>query len=1214
MARGLRLAGLLAVVGLIVVSASTAFGSPSMVAIGATPRVPSNAKALGAVSSSASVSGEIVLKPRNNAALARFISEVTDKSSPMFHQYLAPGAFATRFGPTQATTNAVRSQLKADGLRVNSVSTDGLFMRFTGTASKVESAFRTGLSSYRLANGTMGRATTSAPALPSTVSGSVAAVLGLTDLAREQPGVIHRPASPRRTFQAARAASFPHPPGSPTACSDASAAATAFGGLTTDQIGDAYGAFGLYKRGDFGAGQRIAIYELEPFARSDVRTFDTCFFGATAAASMLSRLHVIPVDGGQPAGSGSGEAILDVENVSALAPGASIDVYEGTSPGANGLDYDPVDPYVQIVDNDRDQVVSTSWGLCEQAIQAGQPGLQQAENLLFEQAAAQGQTVFDAAGDNGSDDCNTDETSTPVAGQNPVSVDDPTSQPYVVAVGGTTIDDATQPPLEHVWNDGALFGAGGGGISMSWTMPAWQREARVPGLALPGSADYTNADSVEQSFGYKPNFCQSYVPDTTSTTPCRLVPDVSADADEFTGADIVYQAAFGGWGPTGGTSSSAPIWAAMLALVNASATCTANATTTGGVGFASPLLYAVGSNPSADAASFNDVTAGNNDIYGLDNGLVYPATTAYDLTTGLGSPRLTGPGGTVGLAYYLCSYGAKLSRPVVSGLSPASGSTAGGETVHITGTGFESGGVPKVVSVQVGSAVLPSSAFTVNSATSITATLPPARDTVPPSAPAPQNGAGPAEVLVLLKGGEASMPSPKSIFQYVDTSATNAIPSVTGVVPVGDSESAPASVTIMGSGFTGATRVTFGGVRATSFTVHSHYRITATPPSYSAATKCAPLPATGVYAGENATNDICQVQVRVANANGTSATGHIRAPLEGAINVDSLGALVAPPGCGCETIQAPTEYDYVPTPTITSVSTTGPASLASENGTSVITVHGTGLNPLSILWADFGDPASADSMDINYVYMTGTEMQIVAAGEPVTVERTKIPMSVKTLAGQSLPINVTYAGIPNVTGVINTTNSTALDGVYGGPDTGRTPIEIDGQGFSGQVVAPIEFSDVATPFSFGTQYTFTVEGDNKITTQTVAQNPGVVDVEVCTVTGCSLNPPADEFVLYPPGDPTVTSVAPKSGPAAGGTQVTIGGENLGCPINVFFGSVQAENFAPSPTGLDCGSTTVLQATSPPGTVGTTVPVTVVTAESYYTGSGRSPTTANFTYK
>ena len=78
---------------------------------------------------------------------------------------------------------------------------------------------------------------------------------------------------------------------------------------------------------------------------------------------------------------------------------------------------------------------------------------------------------------------------------------------------------------------------------------------RCPGIALPGSADYINANKVEQSFGYPPNFCQSTVPGATSTTPCRLVPDVSAQADEFTGAITVYQAAFGGWSTTGGTSS-----------------------------------------------------------------------------------------------------------------------------------------------------------------------------------------------------------------------------------------------------------------------------------------------------------------------------------------------------------------------------------------------------------------------------------------------------------------------------------------------------------------------------------------------------------------------------------------------------------------------------------------------------------------------------------
>ena len=149
----------------------------------------------------------------------------------------------------------------------------------------------------------------------------------------------------------------------------------------------------------------------------------------------------------------------------------------------------------------------------------------------------------------------------------------------------------------------------------------------------------------------------------SAATPCRLVPDVSAQADEFTGAITVYRSAFGGgWSTIGGTSSSTPIWAAMLALVNASATCAAHAATRDGVGFVSPLLYAVASNPGDYAASFNDITTGNNDIYGLDDGQVFPATTGYDLASGLGSPRLTGPGGTAGLAYYLCSLGAA-SKP-----------------------------------------------------------------------------------------------------------------------------------------------------------------------------------------------------------------------------------------------------------------------------------------------------------------------------------------------------------------------------------------------------------------------------------------------------------------------------------------------------------------------------------------------------------------------
>jgi hypothetical protein len=117
------------------------------------------------------------------------------------------------------------------------------------------------------------------------------------------------------------------------------------------------------------------------------------------------------------------------------------------------------------------------------------------------------------------------------------------------------------------------------------------------------------------------------------------------------------------------------------------------------------------------------------------------------------------------------------------------------------------------------------------------------------------------------------------------------------------------------------------------------------------------------------------------------------------------------------------------------------------------------------------------------------------------------------------------------------------------------------------------------------------------------------------VSGCSGASPADEFWLYAPGNPSVSAISPTSGPAAGGTATTITGANLGCPIGVSFGSAAAPTFkAVKTAGLDCGSTEKLKATSPGGTSGSSVPVTVTTVESYFTGAGRSPTTATFTYK
>lgn len=1183
------------------------------------PLLPRGTRLVGALPAAARVSGAVVLKPRNNAALQRFITAATDPGSPSFHEYLRPGAFARRFGPTASTITAVRSRLHSEGLTVGRVSGNGLLVPFSGSARTVENAFGTELESYRLATGRTGRGTASAVALPRTLARSVTAVLGLDDLVPITSSVVFPKPALRGRFPAARRAPITAPAHTPVACPDAQSAAGQLGGLTDEEIANAYGALPLYGAGDTGAGVHIALYELEPFLRSDIRTFDSCYFGATAAQAMMSRLHVIGVDGGQPTGPGSGEAVLDVDDVSALAPGASIDVFEGPAPNVEPSVYDALDEYAAIIDRDRDQIVSTSWGLCEQAVQRGQPGLQQAEDYLFEQAAAQGQTVFSASGDNGADDCNTYETNRPASGQNPVSVDDPASQPYVVAVGGTAIDDAaSQPALEQVWDDGAGNGAGGGGISMSWGMPSWQRQAQVPGIALPGSATYRDAATVEREAGYASNFCQDHLAAATSSTPCRLLPDVSAQADEYTGAVTSYSTAYAmpglprGWSTIGGTSSAAPTWAAMLALIDASPTCAAASATRHGLGFLSPLLYAVASNAREYAASFNDITMGNNDIYGLRDGLVFDAHRGYDLASGLGSPMLTGPGGTAGLAYYLCSIGAPRARPAITRLTPASGSAAGGEQITIRGEGFESHGVSRVAGVQVGSRALSARRFRVTSATTIHVTLPPARDAVAPASPAPQDGAGPAPVVVTLRGGASSAAGPAATFHYLDVSARSTEPSIVALQPSGGLETTRGTVTILGSGFGHARRVTFGGVRA-HFRIDSPDRITVTWPRYSRRTTCSPLPRHGVFAHENARNDVCQVQVRVSTGTTQSAPSRILPPLEGTLTPDAMELIEPPSGCRCEVAPGPTEFDYLPRPRITSVSTSaGPASLASEAGGTLITVTGSGFDPLNIEWANVGKPSQEASVDSSYSYLTGTRMQIMLPAQARTADVLRLPLRIRTLAGESKPRQVTYAGLPQIDAIVNTAQPRQLNGTSGAPDTGGSPLEVTGRGFQHQVLS-VRFADVSFPaLSLGTQFTFRIPSDTRLSTKTVQQNPGLVNIRVCTVTGCNRETPPSQLVLYPPGTPQVETISPGSGPPAGGTQTTVTGQNLGCPLAVFFGTAQAGSATPESAILDCGSTTALTAKSPPGTAGATVPVNVVTLGSYFSGSNGT-TKAAFTY-
>lgn len=1168
------------------------------------PAILSRSRFLSHVSKQSQIEGAIGLTPRNEAGLKQFITAVTTPGSASYHHYLKKGEFARRFGPSAATIAAVRSALEKDRLQIKGVSSNHLLVSFSGSAGKVEAAFHTGLARYQLPNGKVGRATTRAVRLPASISSKVSVVTGLDNLVHPAPaGLVRASKAAAASHPAAKAAAVPHVAGAPAACANAQEAAAEYGGLTDDQIANAYGAFSLYKTGDTGQGQSVGIFELEPFASSDIAAFDQCYFGASAAAQMAKRLHVVPVDGGEPSGTGEGEAVLDVEDISALAPGANIDVYE-----APNTTFGSLDEYNTMVSSDRDQVISSSWGLCEAAVQQGEPGFQQEENAIFEQAAAQGQSVFAAAGDNGSDDCNAFETDTPVS---PVlSVDDPGSQPYVTSVGGTTITDATQPPAEQVWNDGAAWGAGGGGISQSWVMPSWQAAARVPGVDP--QSTITTAEQVERRFDSSSDTSGDFCAGNNSSgstyggsnlnEPCREVPDVSAQADEFTGAVTIYSSLIGpgpyGWATIGGTSSATPIWAALLTDIDASPTCQSNNATSSGVGFVSPLLYAVASNPTAYKASFHDITTGNNDMYGLAGGAVFPATTGYDMASGLGSPQLAGANGSDGLAYYLCSYAVKATRPAISSISPSvidTGSSSG--PITITGTGFESGGTSQVAKLWLNNVLLPSGDYTVNSATSITLTTIPAEDLVPTAGVA--DGAGRVDVAVSLTDGETSAITANSVLQAVDTTGGNNLPAVTGLASYGGSQAGGNTVKILGSGFTGATGVTFGGVAATSYHVISPYEISAVVPPYSSHnTDCATAPTL------NPSNDICQTEVVVSNGSGSSTQYQILPSYEGAVTYNANGVVPAPTGCGCEAAPAPSEYDYVPAPRITGVSTSGgPADYADENGPTTVTITGSGFNYFTLSSLLLGPANQYTSLVTNLSYVSGTEIQFVANPRATTLNAVKVPVTVESLGGKSNTPDVTYAGVPSLDTL----------SVGAAPSSGGTTVLASGAG-----LADLQYAlliDAISPFSVGTSYKLTPEGSNKVYFTTPQLNPGLDEVSLCTTSGCSNPTKADTMVIYPPGRASVTATSPKSGPAHGGTPVIITGNNLGCIVNVAFGNESAETYSNAQALLDCGSSTEAVVLAPPGKAGTTVPIRVETVEGIFTGSGftKAVTTARFTY-
>ncbi|HXN47292.1 MAG TPA: S53 family peptidase [Bryobacteraceae bacterium] len=336
---------------------------------------------------------------------------------------------------------------------------------------------------------------------------------------------------------------------------------------TAEAVAALYG----FPTGGNGSGQTVALIELGGgYTASDL----TAYFKEVKVKPAPS-VTAVSVDGAlnQPVGdpnSADGEVLLDIEVVGAVASGAKIAVYFAPNTDQGFLDAITT----AVHDNVRQpSIVSISWGGAESTwtVQS-----LTAYDQAFQDAGLLGVTVCCAAGDNGSADNVADGAA---------HVDFPASSPNVLACGGTRLESAGgKISTEVVWNDGAGNGATGGGVSDHFPLPAYQASAGVP-----VSVNSTHFKG-------------------------RGVPDVAGDADPATGYQIHVD---GKDAVFGGTSAVAPLWAALIALINAQRTAH--------VGFLNPTLYAKA------ASALSDITAGNNGAYKAGSG--------WDACTGLGSPK-----------------------------------------------------------------------------------------------------------------------------------------------------------------------------------------------------------------------------------------------------------------------------------------------------------------------------------------------------------------------------------------------------------------------------------------------------------------------------------------------------------------------------------------------------------------------------------------------
>ncbi|HTU94390.1 MAG TPA: S53 family peptidase [Solirubrobacteraceae bacterium] len=594
-----------------------------------------------------------VLRAQN---LGQLESAVTNGVS----HFLSVGQFASIYGQDPSTIAALRSYLAGFGIKTASYP-DNIDVVANGTAGEFDKALAIQQHQYRVPGygghgGLRGlRAQTvhgspQSPELPASLARSVLAVLGLTNYSSMVSNAVHADQEILHP-QSSSTQQCIAETGLPLACN------------TPEDFASDYNLNGLYRRGATGQGRTVAIVTLAALDPGAPQFFWKNILGIKPSGRTVTTVNVDGGPGAPSDASGTGETDLDAEQSGALAPGANVIVYQApnTDPGF-------FDGFAQAASDNTADSVSTSWGESEVVVKelvasgTETPAYQAAFDEVFLEMAAQGQSAFDASGDEAAYD-DYDEL-----GTTGLAVDTNSDSPYITAAGGTTLpfsgtvsspDGSITAPItsgrsERAWGwdytwlpeskvlgeplatvaEDPINGVGGdgGGFSSDEPQPSYQRG--VPGTNAFSAVKYFTSTDVQDigggvfeptGFAFDPN-----PPVVHGFGSGRASPDVSTDADPLSGY-LLYEPSFAGvnqpvlqpdWG---GTSFVAPQLNGSTAVIDSYVGHR--------VGFWNPSIYQFATQRNSPFDPLN-TTGTNND------NLFYTGTpgTVFNPSSGLGTP------------------------------------------------------------------------------------------------------------------------------------------------------------------------------------------------------------------------------------------------------------------------------------------------------------------------------------------------------------------------------------------------------------------------------------------------------------------------------------------------------------------------------------------------------------------------------------------------